>query len=320
MKQSRGQSLPEYALMAGVLILGTLFALQFFSSNVVEKQGAMWSSFTGGQAGLTAQSGQMTNNQGDFITGDAQIQVALGNTTPEGQNQVGAQGSSVPLSNNAIDDALNWEEALENQSAGEYVNSLPAAMMKKADELQQQGILSGEEAGQIKQLASEGYRIAGAMATIEAALEANATLPDSQKLSIPVQFENKTYRLQELSEQLGFDDIGAKATSMDDFIHATDVGDGSLAQSFTRQYGQLQKSGILQSEEVGPVMNELSYRILYSGETVEHHLADWSISNGHTESYNVKDWVVGKMKENTASSSEVICSLGSGNSDGGSCQ
>lgn len=320
---NKGQSIHEYALLAGIIIVGALAFLGNISNTFIiasDRAGVrLMGNAAAQQNGVSRASspfqlpGVNLGSNGAALPGLFQNSAVQGATEAEASN-------SLKSAEQLLTEALDWESNLQKNTAADYVKSLPQAMMAQAQQLLEEGQISGQDFESIKQLAGEGFRFAEAMAIIESTLKENQNIPDAQKPDMPVVFEGQTYRLQDLSKSLGYENIGLNATSVDSFLSGTTRAGGQLADSFVSQFSNTMSSPALQQPETKALIEELSYRILYSGEAVEHYMDPTIIKNGATTTYDVKAWLVGEMKENTTDSSAAICSAAQGASIAQQCQ
>lgn len=296
--RASGQSLTEYGLGIGLVVLVSLAALMALgnqlqggfkgmigkapaANQVVAASGAGGTGGSSDSGDLDEQSAAITDNlTSPVLAGDAQ---------------------AIPA-----DLAGFIQTAGANGTTGLFSDQI----RQLGEQLLAQGEITDAQANAFYALANQGNR----MATIEKLIE-QAEASGSQSVT----FEGKTYTPYELSRSIGWPDEPSSYYSMNvqsgaDVVNRSPNSRSPEMQAFVNAYQTLEKSGGMSNPAISKSVGALSGKIAYLSEMVESNIADQEWGNTTTP---LKDYVASSTSYWSASE---ICGTGGGNTSGVTCQ
>lgn len=238
MKRSglRGQSLAEYALMAGLVVVSTIGALSVFGTELTGKTNEVWTALRGNGAATTPGATTAANTAtatADAAAPQTGVVLSLGVDNELFDGRYGSAEELFSSLNTMVE--TGGAQGLTKQNLA----YLEQVMQEKLDS----GEMKQEEANELLWLADKGYEIAEVHRVVQTVLDTTepAFLRDT-----PVTYNGKTYANVEQFTHKNFHISGTMNNFNIKSAFHTDtskIENGTTLESFVAKYKQLDDEG-----------------------------------------------------------------------------
>jgi Flp pilus assembly pilin Flp len=250
MRRQTGQSVSEYSLAAGLVVVLSITAMSFLGGQVSNVFTSMFSS------------------------GSSQV-TATGNTNTNSNPGNNSAGNSFPMTitmSNGQQLTVNMPANLKDTVATSGVNGTTSALLADFKSVTEQMHISGditeEQYSSLIALANQGYRIAEIEGLIEKT--ANTSANGYTFINTSVQFDGQAMTIWELHTLIG----SAPAVPGDYTTPLTTASESNLeTANFIKLYNDALSSGALSNPEMQAYVNLLATEIAYLSEVTEAAVA-----------------------------------------------
>jgi hypothetical protein len=312
---SKGQSVAEYALVGGLVLLVSIPALGTLNSVFNSKLGQSTTSMGTLQQSLASFSPAATGTSAGSGSGQ-------GGTTGSGTGSTvaGAQTLTVDLGNGKTITVPNYPtnatQLIETAGTSGYTDQLMASISTFAQQLKDAGEITDTQFNALMALSNQGHKMGTIQKFLEDYVSAN---PTTDPATQTVLYNGQSYLLEALIQTTG-NNFGSwdGATKTYVFQPSTDLNaimsvprDGSSYENdaFIDLYKAALSSGALNNASIKALVDNATYAVSAVGDSLEHNLLNRQFD---------------QLDKNVASTfthqnSQAICETGNGSDTGVSC-
>jgi hypothetical protein len=220
---------------------------------------------------------------------------------------------------------INPSQAIETVGGSGYSAALATSLIELAKALEESGELSSAQASDLINLANQGFVVAGMMQTVEDAFKQtgyDAKAFRDQQMT----FNGKTYTGGELNAIIRSNTIGYSIEHNTDPAYAlglvtpdtTNYANGQAITELVALWETARANGAMSNPGVLKLVSALTQNIAASSSTLEASInQDFNNPNYVLSQSDINNKVASTL---AASSSTQICTVGSGSSNGMTCQ
>lgn len=304
-KTYTGQSLAEYSIAAGLVVLLTIGGLTAISNNFVDLfQGVNEFMLTGG--GPLSTSGAAGINTHANAMGYATVTVPLAN------------GSSVSIENYP----LNSVAIIETGGASGYTGKVIASLRSLASQLHTAGEIDDTQLGLLQSLANAGHGLGKGQKRVETFLKNNPGLSWSELSQIPHYVHSSSDTIQRVINEY---DTQYPVSQIETLLaqdkldtitpHNYQVGSAKLMS----RYRQAKNSGALNNPAVKKLVNQMTADILTNGEVMIGSIKKIGSDIDPNDPQAMNTFLANKHSKLTDKRSASICATGGGKSTNATC-
>lgn len=309
-----GQSLVEYSLILGVVVVlsiaGLMLCGQSVQAALTSLSGILTSSF--GKGTMNAAKLPGGGKAGGGVLSSSGVSVGGSGTASSGS----VKGVTLTLSNGQQINLNNFpthdlQTSVSTTGANGTTLTLANTLTSIAQNLLTEGVITPEQASSLEALANQGHTLAQIARIVENA--AKSATSTQEYLNTKGVINGKTYTVNEIGDSLIGYDIMDGVTMPDNPLDPR-LYRGSELQHFVSLYEDALNSGALSEPAVKSTVTELASQIAVLNQSVA--MADWGVA--------VEGNAVNQFNNLTVSSithykSAGICTAGSGVDTGVSC-
>ncbi len=306
-KYDQGQGLAEYTLIALLALLVCIPAIGLFGGDFLNVLKGL---FVGMNQSVVAQATPLTQAQ-VTMSGD-KAATALSNLK--------AVNIQLKLKDGTVINLKNYPQDLKQYVEATGSNGATTVLLAQMDTLIQQlkakNALSTSQVTYLQQLSSQGYRLADIEAVIEKTYQTSST--GNNIYGTPVSLGGQTYLLGDLAYMLGWhgnltSGVQSQPDSITNPLSAANAG--TELEKFLNAYFQAEASGALTDPALNHVVSDLSSRIAFLTEVMEH--AAWEVDTSASDPSLFNTLQVSNL---TYYSSSQLCQVGSNPSSTVQCE